>query len=142
VDPKAALEVQNLDGYWILDLEKSRTNYIKPVVHFDIRNKTGEPLQDVEFVATFRRKGEESEWGSDFLAVANRKNPLGAGQSRGVELRSSSDYYTPGAPVEPEIMFKHGLFRDATVDVSVRTGRSGFVKVASFDIPRRLNRTP
>jgi hypothetical protein len=142
VDPKTVLEVQNVEGYWVLDAVKSTTNYITPTVHFDVKNTSGEPLRDIEITATFRRKGEESLWGDAFLGVANRNNPLPAGASRGVEMRSSGDYYTPGARVDPEIMFKHGLFRDATVEIFVRTGRSQFVKMASLEIPRRLNRNP
>jgi hypothetical protein len=138
VDPKTALEVQDLDGYWVIDTEKSATNYIAPSIVFTLKNKTSEPIGDIEATATFKRKGEDSLWGDSFVIIANHNKPLGPGQTTRVEMRSNADYYTPGAPVEPEIMFKHGLFRDATVDLFVRVGRSGFVKLAKTEVPRRL----
>lgn len=142
VDPKATVEVQQLEGYWVLDTQKSQTNYITPTIHFEIKNKTSGVVNNIDATATFHRKGEESLWGDCFVTIASRSRPLGPGQSTSVEMRSSGDYYTPGAPVEPEIMFKHGLFRDATVDLFLRVGRSGFVKMGSTVVPRRLNRTP
>jgi hypothetical protein len=138
VDPKAVLEVQDLEGYWVIDKEKSATNYITPAIRFTLKNKSGEPLGNVEATATFKRKGEDSLWGDSFVIIANHSKPLGAGQTTRIEMRSNADYYTPGAPVEPEIMFKHGLFRDATVELFVRVGRSGFVKLAATEVPRRL----
>jgi hypothetical protein len=142
VDPRAILEVQQLEGYWVLDTEKSRTNYITPTIHFVVKNTSTGVVHDIEATATFRRNGEDSMWGDCFVTIANRKRPLGPGQTTSIEMRSSGDYYTPGAPVEPEIMFKHGLFRDAAVDLFIRVGRSGFVKMGSLVVPRRLNRAP
>ena len=142
VDPKAAFEVQNLEGYWVLDKEKSPTNYITPTIRFELKNRSPAAVRDIEATATFRRKGEQSEWGDAFVTIANRTKPLGAGETASVEMRSSGDYYTPGAPVAPEIMFQHPLFRDATVDLFLRSGRSGFIKMGTLDLPRRLNRTP
>jgi hypothetical protein len=141
-DAKAVLEVQHLEGYWVVDQEKSPTNYIAPTIRFELKNKGTEPLGNVQATATFRRKGEDSEWGDAFVTIANRDKPLGPGLSTSVEMRSNADYYTPGAPVAPEIMFQHGLFRDATVEVFIRVGRSGWVKMASAELPRRLNPPP
>jgi hypothetical protein len=138
-DPRKVLAVEGLQGYWVVDTEKSQTNYIVPTIRFALKNVTAEPISNIQATATFRRKGEDSQWGDSFVTVANRDKPLAPGQSAPVEMRSSADYYTPGAPVAPEIMFQHGLFRDATVEVFLRVGRSGWVKMASAEIPRRLN---
>jgi hypothetical protein len=141
-DPKKVLSVQGVQGYWVVDTEKSQTNYIVPTIRFELKNVSAEPISNIQATATFRRKGEDSQWGDSFVTVATRDKPLPAGQSSLVEMRSNADYYTPGAPVAPEIMFQHGLFRDATVEVFVRVGRSGWVKMASAEIPRRLNPPP
>jgi hypothetical protein len=141
-DPAKVIGVQDVEGYWVVDKEKSPTNYITPTIRLGLKNLTADALPNVQATATFKRKGEDSAWGDAFVTVASRAKPLLAGQVVMVEMRSSSDYYTPGAPVAPEKMFEHKLFKDATVNVFVRVGRSGWVKMASAEIPRHLNSSP
>lgn len=135
-DPKQELEVRDLETYWAVDPSRGETRYLAPVVRLRLHNKGGKPEQSIQATATFRRKGEESlTWGSDWKQVTPSSKPLLAGQDAFVELKSDARYYSTG---DPGSMFEHKLFKDATVEVFVRVGSSGWVKMAAADVERRL----
>jgi hypothetical protein len=105
-------------------------------VRFRLRNKGGQPQPSIQATATFRRKGEEAlTWGSDWKQVTPAGSPLLAGREVAVELKSDARYYSTGVPAS---MFQHELFKDATVEVFVRVGSSGWVKMAAAEVERRI----
>ena len=122
-DPKALLEVSDVDAFWAVEPTMGGEQYIAPVVKLRIHNRSDEPQHSVQAMAVFRRKGEENlTWGSAFEQVVSRKNPLAPGQSIGVTLKSDARYHSQG-PVD-------GMFTHARVP-----GRAG------RDLPaRRLQR--
>jgi hypothetical protein len=134
-DPQKLLDIQDTDGFWVLDPQKGGNNYLVPVVSFRLKNIGTEPLRAVQTTATFRRKGEAQSWGSAWSEVASWSRPLRPGGSTEVELKSDGRYYSQGPP---ESMFEHKLFRDATVEVFFKVSSSNWVKMASVDIERRL----
>ena len=135
-DPKLELDVNGVETYWAVDPAKGETQYLAPVVRLRLRNKGGKPQQSIQATATFRRKGEETlTWGSDWKQVTPSSKPLLPDQEVFVELKSDARYYSTGAP---ESMFRHDLFKDATVEVFVRIGSSGWVKMAAADVERRI----
>jgi hypothetical protein len=135
-DPRLELETRDLETYWAVDPAKGETQYLAPVVRLRLHDKGTRPLKAIQATATFRRKGEESlTWGSDWKQVVPSSKPLLPGQDVPVELKSDARYFSTGSP---ESMFQHQLFKDATVEVFVRIGSSGWVKMAAVDVERRI----
>lgn len=135
-DPQAVLQVSEVEAYWAIDPAQGPTQYIAPVVRFQVRNRSGEALRSVQATATFRRKGEEGvTWGSDWQQVGSSGRPLAPGQDTLVVLKSDARYFSNG-PVEG--MFHHQNFRDAIVEVFLRVGASSWSKFAAVDVERRI----
>ena len=135
-DPKAELEVRDLETYWVIDKPMGDTQYIAPAVRFTVRNKGGKPRSGIQATATFRRKGEENQaWGSDWRQVSTSNKPLPAGHETVVVLKSDGHYYSTG---KPESMFDHQLFRDATVEVFLRVGASNWTKFGAAGVERHI----
>ena len=135
-DPNAIVKVSDVETHWAVDSAAGGTQYIAPVVRFKVSNISGELQGSVQVTATFRRKGEETvTWGSDFLQVSTRREPLVPLQVAPVVLKSDARYYSTGPP---ETMFTHEDFRDATVEVFVRVGSSPWTKVGAADVERRI----
>jgi hypothetical protein len=134
-DPKAELEIANLETYWVVDSAVGQTSFIAPAVRFDVQNQGKQPRASIQATATFRRKGESESWGSDWKEVVPAGKPLAPGASTLVVLRSDGRYSSTGAP---ETMLQHQLFKDASVEVFLRLGSSGWVKFGSADVERRI----
>jgi len=135
-EPRAELEVSEVETYWVIDSAAGMTLYISPAVRFRLRNKGAKPWGTIQATATFRRKGEEAQtWGSDWRAVSAAGKPVAPGQDLIVVLKSDGRYYSTGTP---ESMFQHELFKDARVEVFLRIGSSGWVKFAEADVERRV----
>lgn len=134
-EPKAELELTDVETYWVIDSTLGMTEYIAPAVRFRLRNKGTRPWGAVQATATFRRKGESQTWGSDWRQVTTSAKPLSPGQDALVVLKSDGRYYSTGTP---DSMFQHKLFKDANVEVYLRIGASAWVKFAEADIERRI----
>lgn len=137
-DPKAVLDVSDTETHWAIDSAHGETQYIAPVVRFQVRNKGTRDERTVEAQATFRRKGEDPIWSSAWQKVtAPGSHVLPAGARALVVLKPEGEgrYFSTGAP---ETMFQHGDFRDATVDVFLRIGASPWTKFFTADVERRI----
>jgi hypothetical protein len=135
-DPKAELEMKDLETYWVIDKAVGTTEYIAPAVRLKLLNKGAKPRASIEAKATFRRKGEEDqEWGSAWERIATSAKPLAPGQETVVVLKSEGRYYSTGTP---ESMFEHELFKDAKVEIFIRMGASSWVKFGAADVERRV----
>jgi hypothetical protein len=130
------VKISDVETHWAVDNSQVGTQYIAPVVRFTLTNISPEPQGSIEVTATFRRKGETTTWGGDFRQVSTRRKPLGAGQSEPLVLKSDTRYYSNG-PTEG--MFAHKDFKDATVELFVRVGRSRWTKFGEMiDVERRI----
>jgi hypothetical protein len=135
-DPKALLEVSDVDAFWAVEPSMGGEQYIAPAVKVRIHNRSGAPQHSVQAMAVFRRKGEESlTWGSAFEQVVTRKAPLAPGQAIGVTLKSDARYHSQG-PVDG--MFAHAQFRDAVLEIFLRVGSSGWVSFGQAPVERRV----
>ena len=135
-DPKAELEVIDLETYFVVDTPKGDTQYLAPAVRFRVRNKSARPESSIQANAVFRRAGEEGQsWGADWKQVAPASKPLPPGQATLVVMKSDGRYYSTGTP---ESMFEHKLFRDVKVDVFLRVGSSACTKMAQANVERRI----
>jgi hypothetical protein len=135
-DPKALLDVSDVDAYWAVEPPLGGEQYIAPAVRFRLHNRSDQEQHSVQAMAVFRRKGEENlTWGSAFEQVVSRRAPLAAGQTVVVTLHSDARYHSTG-PVEG--MFTHAQFRDALAEYFIRVGSSGWTSFGKADVVRRL----
>src|SRR5258708_8619409 len=105
-----------------------------PAVRFRVHNKAPEPILSIQATATFRRVGEDENWGSAWEQVTPVKKPLPPGKDVVVVLRSDGHYTSSGAA---DSMFAHPQFKDTRAEVFLRVGSSGWVKMAESPIERR-----
>jgi hypothetical protein len=137
-DPKAEIELRDLESYWAVDPTVGGTQYLAPVVRFQLVNK-GASSRSIQAMATFRRKGEGPAWSSAWQSVSPLPDgkPLPQGKSvLGVLKPEGEGRYTFRGTVDE--MFAHPDFKDVTGEVFVRVGSSSWTKFADVDIPRRL----
>jgi hypothetical protein len=135
-DPVAVVKISDVETHWAVDTSQTDTQYIAPVVRFRLTNISAEPQGSIDVTATFRRKGEATTWGGDFRQVATHAKPLPAGATEALVLKSDTRYYSNG-PVEG--MFTHKEWKDATVELFVRVGRSRWTKFGeAVDVERHI----
>lgn len=137
-DPQAEIELRDLESYWAVDPTVGGTQYLAPVVRFQLVNKEASS-RSIQAMATFRRKGEGPAWSSAWVSVSPLPDstPLPKGKSALVVLKPEGEgRYTFRGTAEE--MFKHAEFKDVTAEVFVRVGSSSWTKFADVDIPRRL----
>lgn len=137
-DPKQEIEIKDLESYWAVDPPSAGTQYLAPVVRFQLVNKAA-TSRSIQAMATFRRKGEGPAWSSAWQSVSPLPDGKGlpAGGSMLVVLKPDGEgrYTFRGTADE---MFAHAEFRDVMAEVFVRVGSSSWTKFADVDIPRRL----
>jgi len=135
-DPKAELEISGIETYWVVDPAKGDTQLIAPAIRFQVRNKGREARSSIQATASFHHKGQEgTDWGSDWQQIVPLGKPLAPGQSLLVVLRSDARYTQSGPP---ESMFQNPAFEDATTEVFLRVGSSGWVKFGRAEVERRI----
>lgn len=136
-DPKAEMEVLNLETYWAIDSPAGGTQYLAPVIRFDLRNK-GTKGRRVQAMATLRRQGESVAWSSAFTKVAPPPDgELAPGQATPVLLRPEGEgRYTSTGP--PAGMFQHPLWKDVSAEVFLRVDNSVWTKSGTYPIERHI----
>jgi hypothetical protein len=134
-DPKAELEVFDVETYWIVDAPQGGQNYIAPAVRFRLRNRSKEPLGSVDARARFPGTDEEEPWGSIQEQVSTWRKPLGPGEDVVVVVRSVGRYH---AAADPEDMFRSAGFKDPRAVVFVRIGASEWAQMAEAPVIRRI----
>lgn len=135
-DPKAELEVLDVDAYYAVDPPHDGTEYLAPAIRFQVRNKGAKPARSIDAQVVFRRVGEEGRsWGGDYRQLTSPGRELMPGQSVSVSMKSDLRYTSTGPP---QTMFEHKLFRDVKVDVFLRMGSSPWTKMAEARAERRL----
>jgi hypothetical protein len=135
-EPLKIVKMSDVETHWAVDNSDVGTQYIAPVVRFQLTNISAEPQGSIDLTATFRRKGETATWGGDYRQVSTRREPLGPGQSTSLVMKSDTRYYSNG-PTEG--MFTHAEFKDTTVELFVRVGRSKWTKLGEMmDVERRI----
>ena len=136
-DPRAELEVLDVETYWAVDPPRGNTQFIAPVVRFRLRNKSPHAERPIQARADFRRTGEKEEpWASGFLQVTSAQKPLLPGQEVVVVLKSEGHYTSSGAP---ESMFQNAAFRDALARIYLRAGSSDMIRMGTdYKVERRI----
>lgn len=135
-DPHKELEILGLETYYAIERKTGDTLYISPVARFTLRNKSQAPTRPIQASANFRRVGEEGQtWGGAWAQVSRADKPLAPGVETLVVLQSEGHYTTTG---KAESIFAHELYKDVTTEVFLRVGSSGWVKMATAAVDRRI----
>jgi hypothetical protein len=135
-EPQKELDLLDLETYYAIERKAGDTLYIAPVARFTLRNKSKAPTRPIQASANFRRVGEEGQtWGGAWAQVSRSDKPLSPGAQTLVVLQSEGHYTTIG---EPEGIFAHELYKDVTTEVFLRVGSSGWVKMATAPVDRRI----
>jgi hypothetical protein len=137
-DPKAELELRGVETYWAVDPAMGETQFLAPVVRFQLANKAA-TSRSIQAMATFRRKGEGPAWSSAWFQASPLPdgNALPVGQDVLVVLKPEGEgrYTYRGTP---ETMFQHPEFKDVTAEVFARVGSSSWTKFIDVELPRRV----
>jgi hypothetical protein len=138
-DPKAHLEIAQMETYWAVDSARGDTQYLAPVVRFRLYNKTSRTLRAVDAQAAFARVGEtnvdQNKWPALVIVVTGRK-PLAPGAFAEVELKSEGRYTM--RDTTPEGMLENEGFKDARAEIYLREGSSPWVKMDEVPVDRRI----
>ncbi len=135
-EPQKELEIRDLETYYAIERKAGDTLYISPVARFTLRNKSQAPTRPIQASANFRRVGEEGQtWGGAWAQVRHADKPLAPGAEALVVLQSEGHYTTTG---KAEDIFAHELYKDVTTEVFLRVGSSGWVKMTTAPVDRRI----
>jgi hypothetical protein len=137
-DPKAELEIQELETYWAIDSPSSGAQFLAPVVRFTVRNKGAKARRSIQATATYRREGDTQAWSSAFWKVSPVKDQsLPPGASAPAMLKPEGEgRYTSTGP--PEGMFAHPAWKDVSAEIFMRVDSSTLVSFGTFPIERRI----
>jgi hypothetical protein len=135
-DPRAEVEMLNVETYWAIDSPSGTTQYLAPVVRFELRNK-GKKSRSVQAMATLRRQGEDVAWSSAFTKVLEPHGEVAPGQAAPVLLKPAGEgrYTSTGAP---EGMFQHPQWKDVSADVFLRVDNSTWTRFGTYPIERHI----
>jgi hypothetical protein len=137
-DPKAELEIQGLETYWAIDSPGGGSQFLAPVVRFNVRNKGTKSRRSILASATYRRQGETEAWSGAFWKVAPVKDQsLAAGAVAPAMLKPEGQgrYTSNGSP---EGMFAHPDWKDVSAEIFLRVDNSNIVSFGTFPIERRI----
>jgi hypothetical protein len=137
-DPRAEIELRDMEAYWAVDPVQAGTQFLAPVVRSQLVNKAA-TSRSIQAMTTFRRKGEAPAWSSAWQQASPLPDgsDLAVGGSVLIVLKPEGEgrYTYRGTP---EDMFRHADFKDVTAEVFVRVGSSPWTKFADLEVPRRL----
>ena len=137
IDLTTSLQVDTVSTGWfdagIVDGKKK----LVPAVSFSLKNASDEKLPVLQVNASFRRVGDQDEWGSAFLTAAGSGSLAPGAATGAITLRSQLGYTSIESGPE---MLDNSFFVDAKVDLFVKYGSGGWTRVGDYPIARRLIR--
>jgi hypothetical protein len=138
IDPKAELEIEGLETYWAIDSPGGSSQFLAPVVRFNVRNKGTRSRRSILASATYRRNGETEAWSGAYWKVSPVKDQsLAAGAVAPAMLKPEGQgrYTSTGSP---ERMFAHPEWKDVSAEIFLRVDSSNIVSFGTFPIERRI----
>jgi hypothetical protein len=110
-------------------------NKIVPSLSFRLTNTSPETLPVLQVNALFKRAGEDDEWGSGFITVAD-SDGLAPGATTDVVNVVSNLGYTGSEPRAQ--MLQNKYFLDVRVELFAKYGATQWVLVGEYPITREL----
>ena len=135
IDLATSLQVDAVSTGWFDAGIVGGKKKLVPAVSFTLKNASDRKLPVLQVNASFRRVGDENEWGTAFLTAAGSGGfPPGAA-SGAITLRSQLGYTGIESGAE---MLDNSQFVDAKVDLFAKYGSGGWTRVGEYPIARRL----
>jgi hypothetical protein len=135
---KASLEVVNVETKWVVKEYRQWPQpklILVPLVQFQVRNKTAEPLKYINFNGVFKKPGDAENLGDNFLAaVRNEPIPPG-GLSPVITLKSN--FGREGRNLEQFKLFPQELEYD--VKIYAQFGGSRHSLLGEFPVSRAID---
>jgi hypothetical protein len=135
-DPATVLEpIDVVTGWYDDGVIEGGKNKLVPSISMKLRNKSGEPVRQVQINAIFRRVGESEMWGEHY-GWAIQRTPIEPGAATDDLVMRSGLGYTGEQPRMQ--MLQNKEFVDAKVEIFLRQGSRSWAKLAEFPIARQL----
>jgi hypothetical protein len=129
------LRITSVDTGWYDAGIVDGQNKIVPSVSFRIQNVSGEPIEDVQINAIFRRINEAEAWGDRLVRGVGDDGLAPGATGRPLVVRSDRGY----TGTEPRLqMLKNSNFIDTKVELFGKHGSRTWVKMGEYPIDREL----
>jgi len=135
---KASLEVANVRTRWVVKDYKQWPQpklVLVPLVEFQVRNKTAEPIKYINFNGVFTKPGDSQNLGDNFLA-ATRNEPVAPGDLSPV-ITLKSNFGREGRNLEQFKLFPMEL--EYNVKIYAQFGGSRHALLGEFPISRDID---
>jgi hypothetical protein len=110
-------------------------NKLVPSISLKLQNTSGEPVENVQLNAVFRRIGAPEPWDDHFVQAIDRQG-IPPGQIGGsLVLRSNAGYMGPESRLQ---LLQNKQFVDAKVEIFGKHGSRTWQKLGEFTIDRQL----
>lgn len=135
VDLRTALEIVDVStGYFDMGVVNGQ-NKIVPSITYKLKNRSSVTLDVLQTNHSFKRQGEQDEWGNGYLKVTGREGLAPGETSRALTVRSQLGY--TGLESRQK-MLENQYFVDAYVRVLAKYNNAQWVEVGQFPIARRV----
>jgi hypothetical protein len=110
-------------------------NKLVPSISLKLQNISGEPVENVQINAIFRRVGAPEPWDDHFVQGIDRQG-IAPGRTGGsLVLRSNAGYTGPESRLQ---MLQNKQFVDARVEIFGKHGSRTWQKLGEYTIDRQL----
>jgi hypothetical protein len=135
VDLKTVLKVEDITTGWYDAGLVDGQNKLVPSISFKFRNTADVTIPTLQANVIFRRMGEDTEWGSEYLKITGSEGLASGAQSQRVTAKSQRGY--TGTDPRPQ-MLQHSQFVDARVQVFAKYASTNWTLVGEFPVERKL----
>jgi len=135
-DVEKVLKITDVHTGWYDAGIQDGKNKLVPSISLKLQNISGDPVENVQVLASFRRANETQVWGEHFANAIDRDG-LGAHQTTPgmLVLRSNLGYTGTESRLQ---MLQNSQFVDAKVEIFGKHGSRTWQKLGEFPIDRQL----
>jgi hypothetical protein len=135
IDLSTGLQVDAISTGWFDAGNVDGKKKLVPGVSFRLKNASDQKLTMLVVNASFRRVGDENEWGNGFATAAGSGGLAAGAATSAITVRSQLGYTGIESGAE---MLDNSHFVDARVDLFARYGSTNWTRIGEYPITRRL----
>ena len=135
-DVEKVLKITDVHTGWYDAGIQDGKNKLVPSISLKLQNISGEPVENVQVLASFKRANETQVWGEHFASGIDRDGlPPHATTPGNLVLRSNLGYTGTESRLQ---MLQNSQFVDAKVEIFGKHGSRTWQKLGEFPIDRQL----
>jgi len=135
-DVEKVLKVTDVHTGWYDAGIQDGKNKLVPSISLKLQNVSGEPVENVQVLASFKRANETQVWGEHFANALDRDGLAPHTTTPGnLVLRSNLGYTGTESRLQ---MLQNSQFVDAKVEIFGKHGSRTWQKLGEFPIDRQL----